>query len=58
MKVEKIEGKTPNGGVRSEIIYMNDKSELVDKKKATRAVIRELDENNKIIFETWGYLDN
>ena len=58
MEKELIEGKTPNGGVKAEIYYMNDNEEMVDKKKATRVVIRELDENNNLIFESWGIIGN
>lgn len=45
MKSEVINGEMPNGGVKSEIFYMNDDGDVVEKDIATRAVIRELDKD-------------
>ncbi|HOV80808.1 MAG TPA: hypothetical protein PK728_12015 [Bacillota bacterium] len=49
-------GLTPAGGVRSDIVYMDDQGNVVDKSKATRAVIREMDRNGKVLRETFGTL--
>lgn len=37
-----------------ETYYLDDDGNLVDPEKATRGVIRELDENGNLIRETWG----
>lgn len=47
-------GKTPAGGVRSEIYYQDDDGNPVDKKKATRAEIVEYDKNGVAIRRTYG----
>ncbi|MBS4008706.1 MAG: hypothetical protein KGZ45_09845 [Clostridium sp.] len=47
-------GQTPAGGVRSDIVYMDDKGNVVAKKEATWAKIRELDKDGKVILETFG----
>ena len=49
-------GKTPAGGVRSEIYYKDDDGNAVDKKKATQAEIVEYDENDAVIQRTHGTL--
>jgi hypothetical protein len=46
-------GATPNGGVKSEIYYFNDKNEAVDKKVATKVTIRELDKDGNLIYENF-----
>lgn len=48
--------KTPNGGVREEILFFNDKGEPVPKDEATIAIIREYDEKGNLIAETRGTL--
>ena len=53
---EVIFGETPNGGVKAEIYYMNDSYEVVEKEIATKAVIRELDKDGNLIYETWGII--
>jgi hypothetical protein len=45
---EKI-GKTPNGGVKSVIYFLNDRRELVDESEATAADVVELDASNNIL---------
>lgn len=34
--------------------YLDDDGNIVDPEKATRGVIRELDENGNLVNETWG----
>ena len=53
---EVIFGETPNGGVKAEIYYMNDSNEAVEKEIATKAVIRELDKDGNLVYETWGII--
>lgn len=38
----------------AETYYLDDDGNLVDPEKATRGVIRELDENGNLIREIWG----
>lgn len=42
--IEKKEGKTPNGGVRSEVHYLDDNGNPVDKEQATRGYVIEFDD--------------
>lgn len=56
IKHETHEGATPAGGVRSDIIYMDKKGNVVNRTKATWAKIREFDQNGNIIQETRGTL--
>ncbi|MBS3948404.1 MAG: hypothetical protein KGZ57_08910 [Dethiobacter sp.] len=51
---EVYEGPTPAGGVRSDIVYMDDKGNVVDKARSTWAKIRELDQHGNVIMETYG----
>jgi hypothetical protein len=44
--------KTPNGGQYSEVYYFNNEMEPVDKSKATVIMVRELDKDKNLIFET------
>ena len=39
---------------RTEVYYFDDNGKKVAPEKATRGVIRELDENGNLISETWG----
>ncbi len=43
---------------KSEIIYFDDNGSIVDKEKATKAVIRELDENGNLVNEIFGMIDH
>lgn len=43
---------------KSEIIYFDDNGSIVDKEKATKAIIRELDENGNLVNEIFGTIDN
>lgn len=51
-------GQTPAGGVRSDIVYMDDKGNVVDKPKATMAIIREFDREGRILKETFGSINH
>ncbi len=52
-----IYGKTPKGGVKTAVCYVDDKNRIVKKKQATKGLIRELDEKNKPVYETWTSLE-
>lgn len=54
---EEREGKTPNGGVRSEIYYQDEHGNPTDKHKAKRAWIRELDAKGNLVHETFGTIN-
>jgi hypothetical protein len=47
-------GKTPNGGVLSEIYYMDQNRKPVEKKHARIAIVRELDEKGNLVYETFA----
>ena len=53
MKVEKIKGKTPNGGDYSELYYMNDKGEACEKSEATNGILRECKKDGTLVMETF-----
>ena len=46
------EGSTPNGGVLSEIYYLNKERQPVAREEAELAIVRELDEDGNLVFET------
>lgn len=54
MTIERTRGPTPNGGVVSEICYLDDKGRPTDKGKAVKAVIRELDAKGGLVAETFA----
>ena len=37
-----------------ETVYLDDDNNIVDSEKATKGVIRELDEQGNLVRETWG----
>lgn len=47
-------GSTPNGGVRSEIYYLSKEHQPVSKEKTELAIVRELDKDGNLVFETIG----
>ena len=51
---ERREGATPNGGVYSELWYLDKNGNVVDEKEAVRCVIRECDREGNTIAEIWG----
>lgn len=44
--------------MQSEIIYFDEKGKIVEKDKAVRAVIRELDEKGNLVREIFGSVNN
>lgn len=48
-----IPGETPSGGVKTVICYVNDNNKFVEKKDATKVLVRELDGKNRPVYETW-----
>ncbi len=54
---EVINEKTPNGGVKTVFYYMDENNKKTSKKKAKRAILRELNEKNEVVYETWTNLD-
>jgi len=45
---------TPNGGVRSVAYFSNKAGKPTHKDKATRVEIVELDENDEVVYRTYG----
>lgn len=41
-------------GNKIETYYLDDDNNIVEPEKATKGVIRELDENGNLVRETWG----
>ena len=54
---EIIKGDTPNGGVKTVIYYLDDKNKKTTRQKATKALLRELNEKNQVVYETWTNMD-
>ena len=52
-----VYGETPSGGVKTVICYLNEKNNMVKKKAATKVLVRELDEKNHPVHETWTSLE-
>ena len=53
-KTKMLNEKTPNGGVRSEVLFTDEDGDLVDESEATGATIIEYAENGEEIFRTYG----
>lgn len=53
--MKEIVGKTPNGGVKAEIYYFDEKGNNSDENNYNYAVIRELDEKGNLVNETYSY---
>lgn len=43
--------------LKSEVYYLDDEDNVVEKEKATKAVIRELDDKGNLVNEIWGTID-
>ncbi len=54
---EFVFGETPNGGVKTVICYIDDKNKRVKKNDASKVMIRELDEKNRPVYETWTSME-
>lgn len=52
-----VYGETPKGGVKTLICYVSDDNRMVKKKEASKILIREVDENNKPVYETWTTME-
>ena len=50
----RTDGPPPSGGDYSEIVFFNDKHEVVDASEATHCVIRECKADGTLVYETWG----
>lgn len=46
------EGKTPNGGVLTELYFFSEDMKPVEKKDARIIIIREVDKDGDLVFET------
>lgn len=55
MSIEVRVEKTPNGGVKSVILFFDDQGKECQRDQATRVVIQELNEQDEVIFETFGF---
>lgn len=51
---ERVNEKTPCGGVYSEIFYLDDNGNPVEAEEATKFVIRECDSDGNLIKETYA----
>ena len=55
---ERVYEKPPGGGAYSEILYLDEKHNVVDSGIATHCVIREYTKEGHLIRETWGFTQN
>jgi len=56
-KCDVVYGETPKGGVKTAICYVDSRNRIVKKGQASKVLIRELDEKNQSVYETWTTLD-
>ena len=57
---EVIFGKTPSGGIKTVICYADESNRIVKKDiedNASKVLIRELNEKNQPVYETWAPLE-
>ncbi len=52
-----VYGETPKGGVKTAICYVDKNNRIVKKGQASKVLIRELDDKNKPVYETWSSLE-
>ena len=50
----RIYERTPHGGDYSEMIFLDDKNNIVPEKEATKCVIRECKKDGTLVYETFG----
>ena len=53
---QRIDETTPNGSDYSEIVYMNDSSDVADESVATKCVIRECTADGSLVYEMFRTL--
>lgn len=53
-----VYGATPSGGVKTVICYVDDHNKMVQKKEAVKVLVRELDDKNHPVFETWTPMED
>jgi len=56
--IEHIDSKTPNGGIRADIVYIDENNNETEKDTATQVRIIEYDKDDNVIFENWGNISN
>ena len=54
---ETCDDPTPNGGIRSEIYYLDSAGEPAEKEDATRAEIVELGVDGEVVHRTYAQLE-
>lgn len=54
---ERIDKPTPNGGKYSIAFFYDDAKRPIEKKFATQVEIFEYDENDKVIYRTYGVIN-
>ena len=54
MTRKRTNGKTPNGGDYSEVVFLNDAGDSVDETVATKCVIRECKADGTLVNEIIG----
>jgi len=53
-----VYGETPSGGTKTVICYVDDRNKMVKKKEASKVLVRELDDKNNPVYETWTTLED
>jgi hypothetical protein len=53
-KTEVFEGRTPRGGVRTKVIYLDSARNLCEKDKAVHCEIIEYDVHGKVVRRSYG----
>ncbi|MCR3923222.1 MAG: hypothetical protein NUK65_12030, partial [Firmicutes bacterium] len=53
IKCDIMYGETPHGGNKTIICYMDSNNKMTSKEKAVKVMVRELDKNKHVVYETW-----
>lgn len=53
-----VKEKTLHGGTSEKIFFFDKNNKVVEKGKAEKCVIRELDENGALLHETWFTIEH